>query len=140
MTRDATTSEEKSSRSYGGFVVCLILGLASMGFVAGCTTPWDAVKDYAVEFHPPKAITDDVRKFIAAEGMTRFNVSEVRYGMDAKGRRAVRITRELPGSHYKSTLAYVLYYDKDAVRTRVRKLNGKRTSQASVVSPVSGAT
>jgi hypothetical protein len=130
MTRDATASEEKSSRSYWGFVLCLILAFPSFGFVAGCTTPRDVVKDYAVEFHPPKAVADDVGKFIAAKGIQRSNISEVRYGVDAKGRRAVRITQEIPGSHFKTTLAYVLYYDKDGVRTSVRKLNGRRVGPA----------
>src|SRR6266536_2577029 len=94
MTPDETTDEKKSSRSYWGFVLSSILLLGSFAVLVGCTTPWDAVKDYAEEPHPPKAVVDDVQKYIEAKGIPRSDISEVRYGVDAQGRRAGRVIEE----------------------------------------------
>jgi hypothetical protein len=47
--------------------------------------------------------------------------TEIRYGLDQSGRRAVRILQQLPRGAEKE-LYHVLYYDKDLKRTKVRTL------------------
>jgi len=102
--------------------------LVSLASVVGCTTPWDAVKDYAEERHPPTAITNDIQKFIEAKKIPRSDISEIRWGLDVNGRRAVRISQELPESRGMKTLEHVLYYDKNQMRTKVLTLRGRRVS------------
>ena len=107
------------------FSILLLTGITSL---VGCsTTPWDAVKDYAEESHPPKAITDDVQAFILSKKIPSSDISEIRYGVDGTGRRAVRISQEIPASLGQATLEHVLYYDKNNVRTRVLLLHGRRS-------------
>jgi len=92
----------------------------------GCTTPWSAVKDYTQERHPPKTVSEDVDSFIELKRIPRKDISEIRYGVDPKGRRAVRISQELPASLGKETVEHVLYYDRNNKRTRVITLHGHR--------------
>jgi hypothetical protein len=94
--------------------------------LTGCTTtPWSAVKDYPVERHPPQAIIDDVQNFIRWKQIPSSDISEVRYGLDGAGRRAVRISQNIPETEKKQTSwEYVLYYNKHMVRTRVLTLGG----------------
>ena len=100
--------------------------LASFACLLGCTTtPWSAVKDYGVESHPPKAILDDVQIFIQTKKIPPSDISEIRYGVDGSGRRAVRISQTIPETHSKQiSWEYVLYYNKDMVRKKVLKLGG----------------
>src|SRR6185369_11148021 len=101
-----------------------VLLLVSFVSLVGCTTPWEAVKAYPEEKHPPKAIVEDVQAYIRAQKISTKDVSWIRYGADARGRRAVMITQEIPGTGYSKTLEHVLYYDENQVRTRVRTLHG----------------
>jgi hypothetical protein len=99
--------------------------LASFACLLGCTTPWSAVKDYGVESHPPKSISDDVQVFIQTKKIPPSDISEIRYGVDGTGRRAVRISQTIPETEGKQiSWEYVLYYNKDMVRKKVLKLGG----------------
>jgi hypothetical protein len=101
--------------------------LMLVSFVSCCTTPWDAVKAYPEEKHPPKAIVEDVQAFIRARNIPSKDVSWLRYGVDAGGARAVMITQEIPASLGKETLEHVLYYDESQTRTKALTLRGRRT-------------
>jgi hypothetical protein len=94
--------------------------------LVGCTTPWDAVKHYGEERDPPKAVSDDIQRFIQEKKIPASDVSEIRYGVNGSGCRAVRISQELPASLGQETLEHVVYYDKNNLRKRVRKIHGHR--------------
>jgi len=95
-------------------------------FAVGCTTPWGGPNGYAVERHPPKAITEDVQRYIQEKKIPSSVISEVRYGVTPTGQREVRILQEIPATDGKETFVHVLHYDAQQTRTKVRILHARR--------------
>ena len=95
-------------------------------FGVGCTTPWNGPNGYAVERQPPKAITEDIQRYIQEKKIPATVISEVLYGVAPTGRREVRILQEIPASLGKETLVHVLHYNAQQMRTKVRILHARR--------------
>jgi hypothetical protein len=74
-----------------------------------------------------KAITDDVQNFIITEKIPRADISDIVYGDGPNGCHAAIITQEIPKSQGMKILQYVLFYNKDNARTKVRSYWGRRS-------------
>jgi hypothetical protein len=109
---------------------CNLSVLLLLATLTGCTTPWDLVKHYPEERHPPKAIVGDVQQYIHAKNIPPDDVGETRYGLDETGRRAVRVLQLPPGSE--TEFYHALYYDKDLRRTKVRTMRWTHSGEPSL--------
>lgn len=74
----------------------------------------------------PQAILVDVQNFIRSEKISSSEISDLTFGEDHKGGHVAVITQEYPKSRGRKYKEYVLYYNKDNVRTGVRTFHGTR--------------
>ena len=99
--------------------------------LTGCATPWDLVKHYPQEPHPPKAIVSDVQHYIETTNIPSDDIGEIRYGLDERGRRSARVLQELPRDN-ETRLYHALYYDKNQTRTKVRTMRWTHSGEPSL--------
>jgi hypothetical protein len=98
-------------------------------FLNGCETPYEATAGYQWgAVHANQAIFDDVQSFIRSEQIPQKDIQITQYYEDYKtGRIAAVITTE---NHYSwwNRKDYVIYYDKNGVRTKVKTVRYNHTN------------
>ena len=103
------------------FSILAVALICVVTFLNGCETPEEATAGYQWgAVHANQAIYDDVQRFILSEHIPQKDIQITQYYEDYKTRRiAAVITAE---NHYSwwERKDYILYYDKNNVRTRVK--------------------
>jgi len=130
-----------------GRKISLVLFLAALVCVsAGVTGCSNVLEGYDMDYmhgryneqNPiPKAILDDVQKFATEKKILSSQISDVTFGEDHEGRHVAMITQEVPKSRGRDFKQYILYYNKDNERTKVRTFSGTRDddNSPSIYSP-----
>ena len=109
---------------FGGFIC--IAGIGT-GCVSLNSYSWDPTHTRYIQNPLDKAITDDVHKFILTEKIPQTDISDLIYGDGPNGSHAAIITQEIPKSQGKKVRYYILFYDKNNVRIKMRSHWGGRS-------------
>lgn len=111
------------------------MSLSAFFCFTGCTDSSHALDGYTIHEadtyyidHPlDKAILNDIDNFIRSEKILPADISERTYGEDKNGRHVAILLQEIPASQGMKMYSYILYYDKNNVRTNVRKFAERRS-------------
>jgi len=73
-------------------------------------------KDYPID----KAIFDDFANFVRDNKIPLSDIMSAEYGKDKNGRKAIFFVQKMPTPRDSEVRIYILYYDKNNVRTKVK--------------------
>jgi hypothetical protein len=97
---------------------------------AGCESPREALMGYDMNQALPldRAITDDVQNFIRSQKIPFTELIKVKYGENRNGRHAVVIYQEFSKSLGTKGKTYILFYNKNDGRIKVKSWNERTNS------------
>jgi len=104
-------------------VSAVLLCAVTLIGLSGCATQSEALAGYQWDGSPTQTIIDDVQNFIRTKKIHEQNIENTQYWEDYKtGRIAAVIT--VNDNYWSSHRTdYILYYDKNNVRTNVRTIS-----------------